>query len=102
MGLYEIAPWEAAELLGQLPASSRIARLENPEHCAWPDAKVYLARIENEIATFLWANAKKSSRGERPEPIVPEAYREKPETKHIVGVAMSTHEIDALFNLKAE
>lgn len=101
MGLYEIAPWEAAELLSQLPASSRVARALNPEY-TWPDEKVYLARIENEIATFLWANAKKSSRGKKPEPIVPEAYQKRPETKHIVGVAMPTHEIDALFNLKAE
>lgn len=93
MGLYEVSPWEAAELITQLPASSRLVRAESPE-TEWPDERVYLSLIEFWLHVLVWRDAKRSTRGPKPEPLVPKAA--KP-TRQIKGALLPIEEIDALF-----
>lgn len=101
VGLSDVAPWEAAELVTRLPASSRLARAEAPES-AWPEDHVYLARIEFWLHALLWRDARRSSRGPRPDLLVPDALAPKGDARRIRGVAMTTSEIDALFHVKTE
>lgn len=100
VGLYEVAPWEAAELLARLPASSRTASRLRPD-LRWPEEREYLALVEYWLHAIVWSMQPRASRGPRPEPLVPEALRARDE-RVIKGVMTPVEEIERMFRRKGQ
>lgn len=66
----------AAVLVTQLPASSRIARAQNPDN-AWSIGEQFLRLIEYELRLLLWGMSDEKKRGEKPAAVMTPAEKDK-------------------------
>lgn len=78
VGLYEVGPLEAVDLMRGLPPTSRLAVALKPD-TRWPPLEVFLSRALYALEWLAWTKTKDAQKGIRaPEPLVPEALKPKP------------------------
>lgn len=78
VGLYDVGPLEAVDLIRGLPPSSRLALAMDPAR-RWPPLEVFLSRMLYALDWLVWSRTKDAQKGVRPpKQLLPEALRPKP------------------------